>query len=267
MTTGVPLPTFPCIIGRRTLIVVLALAATALFPAAGVASPHSGSTAPKHKFGRGSSTNWSGYAISGSGATHVVGTWTQPAAVCSPGENSWSSPWVGIDGNNSNTVEQIGTDTDCSNGQPFYYAWYEMYPKPLVFINTIPVSPGNTFTGEVTYASGSFTLKLTNLSTGNSFTTVQSSKKARRTSVEWVMEGPSSGLLTHFSTGGKNTIPFSAAEQSISGKTGNISTFTGGGSTNPESITMVSPKGGTTRAQPTPINWGGTGFNVNWLRG
>jgi peptidase A4-like protein len=196
----------------------------------------------------------------------VVGTWTQPTAVCSPGENSWSSPWVGIDGNASNTVEQIGTDTDCSNGQPFYYAWYEMYPKPLVFINTVPVTPGNSYTGEVTYASGTFTLKLTNNTTGQSFTTTQSSKKARRTSVEWVMEGPSSGLLTHFSTNSSNTIPFTAAAQSISGKTGNISTFTGGGSTNPQSITMVDSKGTTTRAQPTGIT-GGTSFNVNWLHG
>jgi len=266
MTRRAPAPTFRRIIGRRILIVGVVLAATALFPAAGVASPHSGSTAPKHKFGRGTSTNWSGYAIDGTGATRVIGTWTQPAAVCSPGENSWSSPWVGIDGNNSNTVEQIGTDTDCSNGQPFYYAWYEMYPKSLVLIN-MPVTPGNTFTGEVTYASGSFTLKLTNLSTGRSFTTVQRSKRAQRTSVEWVMEGPSSGLLTHFSTNGANTIPFSGAAQSISGKTGNISSFTGGSSTNPESITMVGQKGATTRAQPTAIGSGGASFNVNWLHG
>jgi len=192
--------------------------------------------------------------------------------VCSPGENSWSSPWVGIDGNSSNTVEQIGTDTDCSNGQPFYYAWYEMYPKPLVFINTVPVSAGNSFTAQVTYtpSTGGFTMTLTNNSTGNSFTTTQFSKKARRTSVEWVMEGPSNGLLTHFATtingNTSDSIPFTAGAQSISGKTGNISTFTGGGSTNAQSITMVDSKGTTTRAQPTGVT-GGTAFGVNWLHG
>jgi hypothetical protein len=239
----------------------LACAACMLFLTAGVAAAHPASHATKHKFGRGTSTNWSGYAIDGTGASHVVGTWTQPQASCSPGENSWSSPWVGIDGNNSNTVEQIGTDTDCSNGVPYYYAWYEMYPKPLVMIKSIPVSPGSVYTGEVTYASGTFTLRLTD-GTGNSFTTTQTSKKARRTSVEWVMEGPSNGLLTNF-----NTIPFSAASQSISGKSGSLSTFSGGQSTNAQSITMVSPQGTTTRAQPTGITGGGTGFSVDWLHG
>src|SRR5438309_7050152 len=68
---------------------------------------------PKRGFGRGTSTNWSGYAVDGSSATYAVGTWTQSSVACQPGENSWSSPWVGIDGDNSNTVEQTGTDGDC----------------------------------------------------------------------------------------------------------------------------------------------------------
>ena len=245
---------------KLLLICTVAFVACALLPAAGTASPHSGASAPKHKLGRGTSTNWSGYAINGSGATRVAGTWRQPKASCSPGENSWSSPWVGIDGNTSGTVEQIGTDTDCSTGRPLYYAWYEMYPKPLVPIN-IPVRPGDTFTGEVTYAAGTFRLKLTNVSTGNSFTTTQTSKKARRTSVEWVMEGPSNGFLTNF-----DTVPFSAASQSISGKTGNLSTFNDGQSTNVQPITMVGSRGTPTRAQPTGIS-GGTAFSVKWLHG
>src|SRR5690242_13971601 len=123
------------IVRRRILISVIAgagIAALAALPA--VASAHPGKHAPKHKFGRGTSTNWSGYDVTGRGATHVIGTWTQPAPTCTPRENSWSSPWVGLDGDTSNTVEQIGTDTDCSNGAPYYYAWYEMYPKKLFTI-------------------------------------------------------------------------------------------------------------------------------------
>jgi hypothetical protein len=190
----------------------------------------------------------------------VIGSWIQPKATCSAGENSWSSPWVGIDGDNSNTVEQIGTDTDCSNGQPLYYAWYEMYPKPLNVISAIPVSPGNSFTAEVTYSAATkgFTMRLTNNSTGNSFTTTQSSKKARRTSVEWVMEGPYNGLLTHFSTNNVNTIGFTGSSATISGVTGNLGSFS-----NRDPITMVNQQG-TTRAVPTAVS-GGTSFNVNWL--
>src|SRR5690242_6361914 len=193
-----------------------------MLPAAGLAAPHP--HAPKHKFGRGTSTNWSGYAVNGTAATHVIGTWTQPSATCAPGENSWSSPWVGIDGNNSNTVEQIGTDTDCSGGAPAYYAWYEMYPKSLVVINSVPVVPGHSYTGQVTYTGSAYAMQLKDNNTGATFNTTQSSRKARRSSVEWVMEGPSSGLLTNF-----RSVSFSGAAARISGQTADASLASYGG--------------------------------------
>jgi peptidase A4-like protein len=259
MTVVKAAPSLPRIIGRRYIgiLALAALAAFVLLPTAGAAAARG---APKHKVGRGTSTNWSGYAVPGTGATGVTASWTQPTAICSAGENSWSSPWVGIDGDNSNTVEQIGTDTDCSNGAPRYYAWYEMYPKPLNLINTVPVSPGNSFTATVTYSASTkgFTMTLRNNSTGNSFTTTQISKKARRSSIEWVMEGPYNGLLTHFRTNGADTIPFTSASGTISGVTGNLGSFS-----NRDPITMVDQQG-TTRAVPTAVS-GGTSFNVNWL--
>jgi hypothetical protein len=231
------------------------MAALLLPSGAAAGSSHAGSVAPKHKYGRGTSTNWSGYSIPGSGATHVIGTWRQPSATCSPGESSWSSPWVGIDGDTSNTVEQIGTDSDCSNGAAYYYAWYEMYPKSLVQI-AIAVRPGDSFTGEVTSGSSSrFVLRLINNTTGASFQTTQTSKKARRTSVEWVMEGPSSGLLTNF-----GTVGFTGATATIGGQTGSLGSFGGA-----QPITMVTRSGGT-RAVPSGIT-GGSGFSVNWQHG
>jgi Peptidase A4 family len=228
-----------------------AVAAFALLPAAGAAaSPHG----LKHKYGRGTSTNWSGYAVNGTAGSRVIGTWDQPAATCSSGEDSWSSPWVGIDGNSSNTVEQIGTDTDCSNGSPYYYAWYEMYPKSLVVI-PMTVLPGHSYTGEVTYTSGAFVMRLTDNSTGATYQTTQVSKRAKRSSVEWVMEGPSSGLLTNF-----GSVSFTGASATISGQTGNL-----GSLGNAQPITMVT-RSGASRAVPTAVS-GGTSFGVNWLHG
>ena len=206
--------------------------------------------APKRAFGRTTSTNWSGYSVDGSGATGVVGTWTQPAVNCGIGENSWSSPWVGIDGDTSNTVEQTGTDSDCQNGRAVYYAWYEMYPKSLVQI-PITVSAGDTITGSVSYSSGSYSLTLTDHTTGKSYTTGQFSKKARRTSVEWIMEGPSNGLLSNF-----GTVPFSAATAMISGQATNP------GASNANAITMVTGQG-IARAVPSSVS-GGTSFSVDW---
>jgi hypothetical protein len=234
------------------LLALTVIATLALLPAA--ASAHPGSHAPKHKFGRGTSTNWSGYDVPGSGATHVIGTWTQPPATCSSGENSWSSPWVGIDGDTSNTVEQIGTDTDCSNGTPYYYAWYEMYPKKLFTIG-IPVRSGDSFTGEVTSTSATtFILRLTNNTTGASFQTTQTTRKARRSSVEWIMEGPSSGLLTNF-----GSVGFSSASATVNGQTANL-----GSLSNAQPITMVTGQGAT-RALPSSASGGA--FSVTWQHG
>ena len=83
------------------------------------------------------STNWSGYAVTGvSGSvTNVKGSWVVPTVDCSKSPStSYASFWVGIDGYSSNTVEQIGTDSDCSSGTPTYYAWYEFYPHFAYYV-------------------------------------------------------------------------------------------------------------------------------------
>jgi hypothetical protein len=226
-----------------------------LLPATGAAAK-SRDNDPKHKVGRGTSTNWSGYAVPGTSATDVIGTWVQPGVVsCARKESSWSSPWVGIDGDNSNTVEQIGTDSDCYHGQPYFYAWYEMYPKSLVQISGVRVQPGDSFTGEVTYAGGtSYQLTLTNNTTGQSFSTSQSASAAR-SSVEWIMEGPSSGTLTNF-----GTVGFTGASATISSQTGTLGSY---GST-ADPITMVG-KRGIQRAVPGAVS--GDAFSVDWLHG
>jgi hypothetical protein len=238
----------PCIRAIAPLGVVLAFLLTA---EGALGAPMQD---PRHGFGRSTSTNWSGYAVPGSNATHVIGTWTQPTANCSPGENSWSSPWVGIDGYASNTVEQIGTDSDCQNGSPVYYAWYEMYPKNLVVVSIAGgVHPGDSFTGEVTATpSGSFILRLTRNGT-TSFQTTQAAKRARQTSAEWVMEGPSNGILTNF-----GSVNFSNASATIGGQTGNIGDFG-----NADPMTMVTNQG-TPRAVPRSLTSGGSAFTVDW---
>lgn len=229
------------------------LAALILAPAASAQVVKRGPISdPRHTVGRSTSTNWSGYDVTGTGATHVIGTWTQPSATCTSGENSWSSPWVGIDGDTSNTVEQIGTDSDCSGGNPTYYAWYEMYPKSLVKIAGIPVVAGHSYTGEVTAgASGSYTLKLTDNSTGAKFQTVQTSRKSRNASIEWIMEGPSSGLLTDF-----GSVSFSGASGTIGGTSAAVGSFPSA-----DPITMVTNQN-VVRAQPFGLSDGS--FGVSW---
>jgi hypothetical protein len=66
--------------------------------------------------------------------SYVYGEWTVPEIV--PGTTGFMadvSVWVGIDGYDSNTVEQIGTDSEYnpSTGEATYSAWWEVYPNIL----------------------------------------------------------------------------------------------------------------------------------------
>jgi hypothetical protein len=215
------------------------------------AAPSAVRHAPRHVVGRGTSTNWSGYTVDGTGATQVVGTWTEPKVTCGVGESSWSSPWVGIDGDTSKTVEQTGSDSDCVNGTPSYYAWYEMYPKSTIEI-AMTVKPGDSLTGEVTFSgSNTFKLTLTDNTTKATFSTTQTSQKAARTSVEWIVEGPSSGKLSDF-----GTAAFTGDSGTISGDTAGL-----GALPSPNPITMIT-KAGVSRAAPSGVSQ--NGFSVSW---
>lgn len=229
--------------------------AVAMLLAATAAQGRTAQHAPNHKRTATTSTNWSGYAVDGTGATSVTGSWTQPYATCGIGENSWSSPWVGIDGDTSSTVEQTGTDSDCVRGKPTYYAWYEMYPKSLVQLR-LAVHPGDNFTGQVTYASGSFTLTLTDNTTGVTSTTRQSSNKAARSSVEWIMEGPANTGLTSFGSIPFGSVPNSTDSATINGQAAPLSSFT-----NPQQITMTT-NSGAVRALPSGLS--NSAFGETW---
>jgi Peptidase A4 family len=208
--------------------------------------------APNHKISHSSSTNWSGYAVSGFGPyTTVSSSWTQPAVDCARTPTGWSSFWVGLDGDTTNTVEQTGTEADCSSGTAVYYAWYEMYPKyPVNYSN--PVSPGDSFSASVNYSGrGNFQLTLRDTTKGWSQTTTQRLKSAKLGSAEVIAEAPSSsgGVLPLADFG---TLGFSGATVN-----GSLLTSSTPGI---DPITMVS--GGTVKAAPSAISSGG--FSDTW---
>ena len=166
------------------------------------------------------STNWSGYAVpTGSGAvSSVSGTWTVPAV--SGSGTSYAASWVGIDGWSSNSVEQIGTESDLQNGKPVYYAWYEMYPAYPVNL-PLTIQPNDTISASVTYSTstGLFTLSIQDGT--ESFSVSKGLSSAKRSSAEWIVEAPSSNFgvlpLAPFSPE-----TFSKAQATINGATGPI---------------------------------------------
>jgi hypothetical protein len=228
------------------LVGVLATAA-ALSATAGGSTP-SVRHARNHSITNSTSTNWSGYAATGSKFTSVSASWTEPTAKCSG--TAYSSFWVGLDGDTSNTVEQTGTDADCSGSTPQYYAWYEMYPKYPVNLRG-KVLPGDKLTASVTTnGSGSFTLKITDATQGWTNTTTARLKSAKLASAEVIAEAPSSsgGVLPLANFG---TVSFTGATANGTSmdKLPNL-----------DPITMQS--GSTIKAQPSGISSGA--FSVAW---
>src|SRR3989442_400739 len=97
-------------------------------------------------------------------ASDVLFLHMAPPLSASGSGNTYSSVWVGIDGYQSNSVEQIGTEQDIINGQPVYSAWYEMYPKWSVNL-PMTIHAGDSISASVTYVSSfgnkqTFTLTL-----------------------------------------------------------------------------------------------------------
>jgi hypothetical protein len=196
------------------------------------------------------SSNWAGYAVTGGPFTSASASWKQPAVTCAAGETSYSAFWVGLDGDTSSTVEQIGTDSDCVNGVPTYYAWYELYPKISAQLMTI--SAGDSISASVTTdGSGNFTLTI---SVNGSPTTIQGKvRRASLSSAEVIAEAPSSN---HGPNGELGLANFRTV--SFTGATANGNTL---GVQSPDPITMV--QGGTTLAQPSAISSRGD-FSVDW---
>ena len=197
------------------------------------------------------SSNWSGYAVTGSTFSTATATWVQSAASCSKNDGETDmSPWVGLDGYNSSTVEQTGTSADCDGSSVDYYAWYEMYPQNFVTINKT-VKAGDSFTGTVTHTSGtSYTLTLKDNTQGWT-NTVTKSLSADDNSAEAVMEMAADNL-TKFGTD-----PFTSF--TVDGQA--IGDFTG----SPYTIEQMEIENGSTVCDSTSALSSLENFNVAWL--
>jgi hypothetical protein len=209
----------------------------------------------------GTSLNWAGYEIkTANGAvSDVRARWQVPqiAAAC-PSSARYSSFWVGIDGAGSSTVEQIGTETDCSGGSPVYYAWYEFYPSASNVIS-LTISPADRIYADVHYYSSTktFGLSMSDITTGKAFSTSGSVTSAKRSSAEWIAEAPSIGTtiqpLTNF-----GWVTFRYAAATISGHTHSISGFSN------IAVTMWNLAGTKVKASVGGLTFSGTTFRVTW---
>jgi hypothetical protein len=140
------------------------------------------------------SSNWAGYAAVNAKFSHIVGYWTAPTAACTAGSAAtYSAFWVGIGGysTNSNALEQIGTEADCTrSGTPVYSAWYELVPASPVTLK-LQIAPGDQVKAAVTVNGHKVSLQMRDMTTGATYGRKLSMSQPDITSAEWIAEAPS----------------------------------------------------------------------------
>jgi len=208
------------------------------------------------------STNWSGYADTGSSGsvTYVAGSWSVPTLSCPSSGTQYVAIWVGIDGYSSNTVEQTGVLGECNNGVASYSAWYEFYPNPSVTITGFTVNPGDTIVASVSFANGVFTVKIQDGT--QSFSTTGTVSNAARSSAEWIVERPALCFGHHCSLttlAPFGSVTFSSATATLNGVTASISGFTD------VAITMVASSSGPVLAEPSSLSSSGSSFTDTYV--
>ena len=179
------------------------------------------------------SSNWAGWvALPASASSHatftsVSGSWQVPTVSCTIGQTTYSAVWVGLGGyrSNSNALEQVGVDADCSRGGVAHYdSWYELIPAGPVSI-PIAVHAGDDMTGSVTVRANHVTLRLRNLTTGARYSITRHASQIDLSSADWILEAPSSCTANSCQTlpladfGG---VSFSAATATSASHTGPV---------------------------------------------
>ena len=230
-----------------------------------------------------SSANWSGYvAGGGSGSatkfSSVSGSWTEPNVDCSAGQG-YSAFWVGIGGagQQSQALEQTGTEADCSaGGSASHFAWYELVPAAPVRMD-LKVSPGDHITGKVTVNGTNITVTLSDSTTGQSATKDLSMQNPDTSSAEWIAEAPSqcgnAGGCQPLPLTDFGTVNFSDASATANGHTGTISDsawtsqpvqLTPGASQLGDGGGFVSADTSSAGATASDLSSDGSAFSVKW---
>jgi Peptidase A4 family len=252
---------------RRMLVVVL-LAMTAmasadkpsLFPGATRAAGHGHrDIVIRERHGNQvTSSNWSGYAVTTAkdSVSDVKGSWVVPAVTCNS-TDAYAAFWVGIDGYGSSTVEQIGTDSDCVNGKPTYYAWFEFYPHFSYNIDSVAVKPGDVISAEVNYAAnGRFAVSIS-VNGGPPFSTSTKLSQATRSSAEWIVEAVWGGGVLPLAD--FNTVSYSADNATVGKTSSPIGLIAG----DVLAITMTADNGAR-KSQPSALASDHSSFTDLW---
>jgi hypothetical protein len=198
------------------------------------------------------SPSWAGYAATGAAGTFTsaAANWIVPPVACN-GAATRSSYAVGLDGDGTSTIEQIGTEGDCAGDFPLYSGWFQMAPNAPVFFKN-PVKAGDAMTASVTaLGGGNFMLTLFDMTQNWTQTTQQTSAAAMLGSAEIVAQDPpQNGQAPPLSNFG--IVDFLGAAINNAAITAPIN-----------EVTLVSAAGNTL-AVPSTITGGVGNFAIGW---
>ena len=180
---------------RRISVSTTMVAAFAI--AAGLALTALPASAQAAEVPQATSANWAGYVVGETTSQQrfstVSGSWVEPSADCSAGDG-YAAFWVGLGGagGQSQSLEQIGTQSDCvAGGSTEYYAWYELVPAAPTRL-ALAISPGDHISAHVAVAGDEVTVSLSDTTTGQSTTKTLQMNNPDTSSAEWIAESPSS---------------------------------------------------------------------------
>lgn len=209
------------------------------------------------------STQWTGYVTMSNlllrqrTVTSVGGSWTIPAINTSL-DNSYSAAWVGIGGYGESSLIQTGTLHGMRDGQPIYYAWYELLPSTAVRIQSLHVEPGDKMTASLTLVQGNenlWLIEIRDLTKGESYNRTFRYSSSRL-SAEWIVERPSIGgkitTLADF-----ESVTFTECSATIDSTTGTINKFPG------YKLLMYSDEA--QLVSVSSLSAGGSSFTVDYL--
>jgi hypothetical protein len=160
----------------------------------------------------------------------VSGSWKQPTATCTQGEQTYSAFWVGLGGYSlsSNGLEQIGTEDDCAtNGSEDIYAWYELVPAAPRSVR-MTIKAGDLISARVQVLGAEVTLTLADRTSHKSFAKTLTDHTIDVSSAEWIVEAPSecfsSAQCRALPLADYGSLQFSGASAlTVSGRIGTIS--------------------------------------------
>ena len=153
------------------------------------------------------SVNWSGYAVGPGPFTGASGSFTVPNIAATTVANGTDvSIWVGLDGDGNHLLIQAGVQLQDYPGEGVQiFPWWEILPATETPITTMgTVSAGDTVNVAIsqlseatTSTAGSWSITVTDETTGQSFSTTQAytggytgSAYGEGASAEWIVERP-----------------------------------------------------------------------------